>query len=319
MPDFRGFRFATGSFEPARAGVLAEARKAESLGYEVFILPDHLLGGMAPLPGLVMVAENTGLRVGTYVLCNDFRHPVIMAMEAATVDVVSEGRFELGLGAGYVPGEYQMAGIPFDHGAVRFERLAETAQIAKLAFAGEPFSFDGTHYQVRDYAPGPRPVQRPGPPVLLGGGGRRLLTFAAAQADIVSILPAAAPEGGLRATDLPLSSLKKKAALVREAASARPAGPEINILVFDVVITTDRRAAAATYLGELQERLEIFTIDGELTADDLLDSPYLLFGTGEQIAEHLMRVREETGASYIAVFPHLMDAFQPVLTRLRKS
>ena len=302
-----------------RAGLLAEASKAESLGYDVFISPDHLFEQMAPIPALTMVAENIGLRVGTYVACNDFRHPVILAKEAATADVVSDGRFELGLGAGYIPVEYQMAGISFDHGAVRFERLAETVQIAKLAFAGEPFSFDGTHYQVRDYTPYPRPVQRPGPPVLLGGGGRRLLTFAAAHADIVSILPAAAPEGGLRATHLSLSSLNDKAALVRKAAAARSTDLEINILIFDVVITTDRRAAATTYLGELQERLGMFTIDGELTADDLMDSPYLLFGTGEQIAEHLIRVREETGASYITVFPHLMDAFQPVLTRLRKA
>jgi probable F420-dependent oxidoreductase len=319
MPDLRGFRFATGSFEMTRAGVLAEARKAESLGYDVFVMADHLFDQMAPIPGLTMVAENIGLRVGTYVLCNDFRHPVIMAKEAATVDVVSEGRVELGLGAGYVPAEYQMAGISFDRGAVRFERLAETVQIAKLAFAGEPFSFDGAHYQVHDYTPYPRPVQRPRPPVLMGGGGRRLLTLAAAEADIVSILPAAAPEGGLRATHLSLNWLRNKAALVREAAGVRSADPEINLLIFDVVITTNRRAAATTYLGELQERLEIFAIDGELTVDDLLDSPYLLFGTAEQIAEHLMRVREETGASYIGVFPHLMDAFQPVLTRLRKS
>jgi hypothetical protein len=106
---------------------------------------------------------------------------------------------------------------------------------------------------------------------------------------------------------------------VRQTAGARSADLEINILIFDVVITTNRRTAATTYLGELQERLEMCTIDGELTADDLLDSPYLLFGTDEQIAEHLINVREETGASYIAVFPHLMDAFQPVLNRPPKS
>jgi len=280
-------------------------------------MADHLDEMMAHIAGLTMVAEHIGLRVGTYVLCNDFRNPVIMAKEAATVDVLSGGRFELGLGAGYVPAEYQMAGISFDRGGVRFERLTETVQIVKLAFAGEPFSFDGVHYQVRDYVPQPLPVQRPGPPVQLGGGGRRMLTFAAAQADIVSIVPAAAPEGGARATHLSLSSLKKKAALVRATAAARSATPEIDILIWDMETTTDRRAAANTYLGELRERLG-FTIDGEVTVDDLLDSPYLLFGTHEQISEHLERVREETGASRITVFPHLMDAFQPVLTRLRE-
>jgi probable F420-dependent oxidoreductase len=317
MSDHRGFRFATGTWEITRLGVLAQARKAESLGYDVFIMTDHLFGQLAPIPQLMMVAENIGLRVGTYVLCNDFRHPLVMAKEAATVDVLSDGRFELALGAGYVPIEYRMAGIPFRGGATRFGRLTEAVKIASLAFAGEPFSFDGTHYQVRDYTGSPRPVQQPRPPLLLGGGGRRLLTFAAAEVDIVSILPASAPDGGLRASELKLSSLQEKAALVLRAAGSRSEVPEINILIFDAVVGSDRRAAAASYLGGLEERLgPLFTVDGEVTLDDLLDSPYLAFGTPEQIAEHLIRIRENTGASYITVLPHLMDAFAPVLSRL---
>jgi probable F420-dependent oxidoreductase len=317
MPDLRGFRFATASFEMTRAGVLAEAHKAESLGYDVFVMADHLYEQLSPLAGLTMVAENVGIRVGAYVLCNDFRHPVLMAKEAATVDVVTEGRFELGLGAGWVPAEYQMAGIPFESGAVRFERLAETVQIAKLAFAGEQFSFHGTHYQVLDYTPYPQPVQPAGPPVVLGGGGPRLLTFAGTHADIASLVPAAAAEGGLRATHLSLDSLKEKSARMR-AAGTRSADPEINILIFDVVITGDRRAAATSYLHDIEARLEGFVLDGELTVDQLLDSPYLLFGTHEQIAEHLIGVREQTRASYLSVFPHVMDDFAPVLTRLRE-
>lgn len=319
MPGLRGFRFGTASFQPTRSEVLAQARKAESLGYDIFLMADHLFENLGPIPALMMVAEQLSrMRVGTCVLCNDFHHPVVMAKDAATVDELSGGRFELGLGAGYIPVEYQMAGISFDGGAVRFERLAETVQIAKLAFEGETFSFDGTHYQVHDYTPCPRPVQRPRPPLMVGGGGRRLLTFAAAEADIVSVLPASAPDGGLRATQLALSSLKKKAALVRDTAGGRSQDLEINILIFDAVVTTDRRAAATSYLGELEERLG-FTIDGEVTVDDLLDSPYLAFGTDGQIAEHLVRVREETGASYIGVFPHLMEAFGPVVSRLARS
>jgi probable F420-dependent oxidoreductase len=259
------------------------------------------------------------MRVGSYVLCNDFRHPLVMAKEAATVDVVTEGRFELGLGAGWVPAEYRMAGIPFESGAVRFERLAETVQITKLAFMGEQFSFDGTHYQVHDYTPYPPPVQPAGPPVVLGGGGPRLLTFASTHADIVSLLPAAAAEGGLLASHLSLDSLREKSARVRKAAAGtRSADPEINILIFDVVITGDRRAAAASYLHDIEARLDGFVFDGELTVDQLLDSPYLLFGTHEQIGEHLVGVREQTRASYLSVFPHLMDDFAPVLTRLRE-
>jgi len=164
MSDVQAFRFGAESFESTRAGVLADARKAESLGFDVFLTPDHLFDHLAPIATTMMVAEQAeGLRVGTYVLCNDFHHPVIMAKEAATLDVLSEGRFELGLGAGYLPVEYQMAGIAFDPGPVRLQRLTETVQIAKLAFASETFSFDGAHYQVRDYKPCPQPVQRPRP------------------------------------------------------------------------------------------------------------------------------------------------------------
>lgn len=319
MPYLRNFRFATSSFHSTRSEVLTQARRAQALGYDTFVMADHLFEALGPLPALVMVAEQIGgMRVGTCVLCNDFHHPVVMAKDAATIDELSGGRLELGIGAGYVPMEYQMAGISFDSGAVRFERLVETVQITKLAFAGETFSFDGSHYQIHDYTPYPRPAQRPGPPIMVGGGGPRLLSFAAAEADIVSVLPASAPQGGLRATHLPLSSLKEKMALVRKAAGARADDVEINILIFDAVFTADRRAAAASYLDELEDRLG-FTRDGEVTVEDLLDSPYLAFGTDDQIAEHLRRIREETGASYIGVFPHIMEEFGPVLGRLARS
>jgi probable F420-dependent oxidoreductase len=319
MSYLRNFRFGTWSFQSTRSGVLAEARKAESLGYDVFLMADHLVNPLGPVPTLMMVAEQLDrMRIGTGVLCNDFHHPLIMSKDAATLDQLSGGRLELGLGAGYVLAEYQMAGIPFAAGAVRLERLAETVQIAKLAFAGETFSFEGAHYQVHDYAPDPLPVQRPRPPLMIGGGGARLLSLAAAEADIVSVGPASAPQGGLRASQLAMNSLKDKVALVRDAAGARADELEINILIFGGAITADRRAAASTFLSNLEE-LPGFTIDGELTVDDLLDSPYLAFGTAEQIAEHLLRIRQETGASYIGVLPRLMDAFAPVVSRLATS
>jgi alkanesulfonate monooxygenase SsuD/methylene tetrahydromethanopterin reductase-like flavin-dependent oxidoreductase (luciferase family) len=211
-----------------------------------------------------------------------------------------------------------MGGIAFEGGAVRFGRLAEAVQIAKKAFHGETFSYDGVYYQIRDYTPYPLPAQRPRMPLMLGGGGRRLLSFAAEEADVVSVLPAAAPEGGLRASHLSLQSLKDKVALVREAAGARQGELEINILIFDAVVNTNRRAAASAYHAELADKLGFlgFTIDGEVSVDALLDSPYLAFGTDKDIAEHLLRIREETGASYIVVLPHLMDAFAPVIGRL---
>jgi probable F420-dependent oxidoreductase len=317
VAEVRPFRFATASFQTTRSGLLSDANKAQSLGYDVFVTPDHLFQQLAPFAALSMLAERVELRLGTYVLCNDFRHPVVMAKEVATVDVLSGGRLEFGIGGGYVPQEFEMAGIPFDRGGTRFERLTEAVQIAKLAFRGETFSFEGTHYRVRDYTPHPPTSQQPRPPLMLGGGGPRLLKFAAAEADIVSALPASAPGGGLRASQLPLRSLKEKIAVVRSAAGERWKDLEVNTLIFDAVVTTDRRGAASAYLDELTQRLGQFEMDGELTVDDLLDSPYLVFGTADEIAEHLRHVREEAGASYIGVFPHLMDAFEPVLDRLR--
>jgi probable F420-dependent oxidoreductase len=317
MVDVRPFRFGTASFRPTRSEVLGDARMAESQGYDIFLLPDHF-ETLPPIAALTMLAEHIGVRLGTCVLCNDFRHPVVMAKEAATLDMLSEGRFELGLGAGWVPAEYKMVGIPFESGRTRFERLSEAVQIAKLAFPGTTFSFEGKHYQIHDYTPSPPTIQQPRPPLMMGGGGHRLLSFAAVEADIVSIVPASGPGGGLLASQLRLSSLKEKAALVRAAAGARWTDLEINVLIWDAVITRDRRAAATAYQpGEL-ERLG-FVLDVEVTADDLLDSPYFVFGTEDEIAEQLLRVQEEAGASYFVVFPHLMDAFEPILERLRNT
>jgi probable F420-dependent oxidoreductase len=311
----RKFRFATTSSELTREGVLEQARRAESLGYDTFQVADHLHEKLGPFPTLMMIAERTGLRVATCVLCNDFRHPILMAKDAATLDVLSGGRFELGLGAGYQPPEYQMAGITFDGGRQRFDRLAESVRIVKLSFAGQPFSFDGAYYQIRDYTHYPQPIQAP-LPLMLGGGGRRLLSLAAAEADIVSVMPAAAPGGFLRATQLTFRSLANKIAVLREAAAHRWTEIQTNVLIFDVAVTDDRRTAAAAYLTELGKRLGQFTVDGQVTVDDLLDSPYLLFGTVGQITQQLQQVHEMTGVSYFGVFPRCVKAFAPIMEQL---
>jgi len=317
MTEPRRFRFGTYSFQTTHADVLAEAGKAEALGYEIFQMADHMFELLGPIPALMMIADSyPRLRIGTGVLCNEFRHPVVMSKDAATLDVLSGGRLELGLGAGYYLAEFEMTGIAFDRGSVRFERLAETVQITKRAFDGKTFSFEGSHYQVRDYTPYPVPVQRPRPPLMLGGGGRRLLSLAAAEADIVSIVPASLAGGYGRATGFKLQSAKNKVALVRKAAGDRWADLEINILIFGGQVTTDRKGAAAEYASQLTERHSEFVLDGEITADDLLESPYFAFGTEHEITEHLLRIREEIGASYFSVFPHLVESFGPVVGRL---
>jgi probable F420-dependent oxidoreductase len=313
----RPFRFATTSFRTARADIFEDVRKAETLGFGTFAFPDHFDLPLSTIPLLMMVADNfPGLRVGTCVLCNDFHHPLVMARDAATLDVLSDGRFELGLGAGYVTSEYEMAGLAFDPGQVRFERLAEAVQIAKMAFAGKTFSFKGEHYQVHDYTPSPVPVQRPGPPLLLGGGGRRLLSLAATEADIVSVLPASARAGMLRASQLGLDAFSQKVDFVHQAAGDRGANLETQVLVFDGALTTHRRAAAEAFLGQSRERLPQFVFDAEVTVDDLLGSPHFAFGTVEQVTQQLLSLRQETGTTYFAVFPHLMDMFGPVIDRL---
>ncbi len=316
----RPFRFGTTSWSTSLSDVLEEVRKAEGLGFGTFGYPDHFFAPLSTIPLLMMVADNfPGLRVGTCVLCNDFRHPLVMARDAATLDVLSDGRLELGLGAGYVPSEYVMAGLAFDPGRVRFGRLAEAVQIAKMAFAGETFSFKGEHYQVHDWTPSPVPVQRPGPPLLLGGGGRRLLSLAAAEADMVNVLPASAHAGMLRASQIGFQPFKEKVDFVRQAADAREADLEIQVLVFDGALSTDRRAAAEAFLGQSSERLQQFVFDAEVTVDDLLGSPYFAFGTVEEVTERLLSLREETGASYFVVFPHLMDMFGQVIDRLANA
>src|SRR6266849_5623065 len=164
----------------SRAEWADKARKLEDLGYYALTVPDHLADLLAPLPALVSAAAaTTSLRVGTNVLNNDFRHPVLVAREAATVDLLTDGRLQLGLGAGHMQSEYDQAGLRFDAGGIRVERLAEAVTIIKGLLTGAPVTFAGRHYQVTDHQIHPLPVQRPHPPLLIGGNGRRLLTLAA--------------------------------------------------------------------------------------------------------------------------------------------
>jgi probable F420-dependent oxidoreductase len=175
MAEQRAFRFGVVASAPrARQAWAEHARKTEALGYATLLLADHFGDLLAPIPGLVAAADaTTTLRLGTLVLCNDFRHPAVLAQEAATVDLLSDGRLELGLGAGWLRAEYERAGIAYGAGAVRVARLEESVRIVKGLLAGETVTFAGEHYTVTDLPGLPRPVQQPRPPLLVGGGGRR--------------------------------------------------------------------------------------------------------------------------------------------------
>jgi probable F420-dependent oxidoreductase len=272
-------------------------------------VPDHLADLVAPLPALVSAAEaTTRLRVGTHVLNNDLRHPVLVAREAATVDLLTDGRFQLGLGAGHMQSEYDQAGLAFDAAGTRVARLAEAVTIIKGLLKGEPVTFAGRHYRVTSHQSYPLPVQRPHPPVLIGGNGRQLLTLAAQEADIVGLTGFTLRRGGT-APDFAgwkVAGIEERMQLVREAAGDRYNRLELNALVQRVVVTDNRRHAAE----ELTSRWP------QLRPEEILQSPYVLIGTVDQIVEDLQAHRERWGISYYVIFEPYVDTFAPVVARL---
>jgi probable F420-dependent oxidoreductase len=284
------------------------ARRAEALGYSSFLVPDHLVDILPPLVPLVSAAEATErLRVGTFVLNNDLRHPALVARDAAAIDLLSDGRFELGLGAGHMESEYEEIGVRFDPGRVRVERLGESVAIIKKLLAGEEVTFAGMHYALRGHRIHPSPVQKPRPPILIGGNSRPLLTLAAREADIVSFLGFSHKRGGrdfnLRAfTD---AGTEERVAIVREAAGDRFPRLELNAVVQQVVVTASPRRAA-----------EAFARDSPLSVEDILSSPYILIGSRDAIAVAIEAKRERHGFSYWAISEDAMEAFAPVVSRL---
>jgi len=285
-----------------------KARKVEALGYSVLCVPDHLAELLAPLPALAAAAAATKhLRVGTAVLNNDFRHPVVLAREAATLDVLSDGRLELGLGAGHMQSEYEQVGLAFDPGATRVERLEEAVVIVKRLLEGEPVTFGGRHYRVTGHTIHPRPIQRPRPPVFIGGNAPRLLTVAAREADIVGLTGITFRRGGKEpdVSDFRASVVDERVRLVRETAGDRSL--ELNALVQRVIVTDDRRKAA--------EELAVGRW-AQLTPEEILESPYVLVGTEDRIVEDLQARRERWGISYVTTHELFMDAFAPIVARL---
>ena len=305
-----GFRFGViVRRAPSRAAFIDQACRIEDLGYAVLGVPDHLGEVFAPMPALAVAAAATRtLRLATTVLNNDLRHPVLVAREAATLDLLTDGRLELGLGAGYARSEYDQAGLPFDRGRVRVERLAESVTIVKRLLGGEPLSFAGQHYHLENHAIYPPPVQRPHPPILIGGNGGELLALAAREADIVGLTGIAFRNDG-GAPDLSAwraATVDERVRLVREAAGDRHDPLELNALVQRVIVTGDRRAAADTLAREWTG----------LTADEILETPYALLGTVDQMVECLLARRERWGISYVLVHQAHLEACAPVVARL---
>jgi probable F420-dependent oxidoreductase len=304
----RPFRFGVTAPTPAAGTDWVErARRVEHLGYSILVVPDHFRDHLAPVPALTAAAlATTRLRVGSLVFSNDFRHPAVLAKEAATIDVLSGGRFELGLGAGWLRAEYDQTGIAFDAPGTRVERLEEAVTIIKGLLAGERVTFAGRHYTIADLEGRPTPVQRPHPPIAIGGGGRRTLTLAARQASIVGLVPRAKRDGsGLDLADLGDAATREKVEWVRSAARARFDSLEINALIQAVAVGEERTAAA----DQLASRFKV-------GRDVVLETPYVLLGTIDEICATLRQRRERYGISYLTVFERDMEAFAPVVARL---
>jgi probable F420-dependent oxidoreductase len=304
------FRFGVGvGPSRSRAEWAEKARRLEGLGYDTLSVPDHLADFFSPMPALVSAAEaTTTLRVGTNVLNNDFRHPVLVAREAATVDLLTGGRLQLGLGAGHMQSEYDQAGLGFDSGSTRVERLAEAVTVIKGLLGGEQVTFAGRHYRVTAHTIYPLPVQRPHPPIVVSGNGRRLLTLAAREADIVGLSGITFRSGGT-APDLSgwkVSGVDERVRLIREVSGDRYAGLELNILVQRVVVTDHRLQAAEEMAGRWNQ----------LTPDEILESPYVLIGTENQLVEDLQARRARWGMSYFSVFEPYSSVLAPVVARL---
>ncbi len=294
---------------PSKQAWVAKAQKAEALGYSTLLLPDHLINQLAPVAALTIAAEAThSLRVGSLVFGNDFRHPVLLARDVATLDVLSGGRVELGIGAGWRRVEYEQAGIPFDAPRVRVSRLEEAVRLLKGLFADGPVTFSGTYYQLTGLEGFPKPHQRPYPPLLIAGGGKRMLSLAGREATIVCINPMARADGSqFDMQDATAEATAQKIAWLREAADERFDELELANLVFEVVVTDDQ-----TQRSHVRARGASAAIIG----NQLLQGIYVLMGTVDQICEQVKMNRDHFGISYLIVFEKDMESFAPVVARL---
>jgi probable F420-dependent oxidoreductase len=312
------FRFGIVSGVSTRDEWVELARKTEALGYSTLLTGEHpSFGATGPIAAVMAAADaTTTLRVGWNVLANDFRNPVLLAQEAATIDVLSSGRLELGIGTGWLRTDYTAMGIPFEPAGVRVDRLAEAVPLLKRLFGPVAVTHTGAHYRVQDLDLMPKPLQQPHPPILVGGAGRRMLTLAAREADIVSLNKATTAEGTLDLASGTPDAASRQVEWVREAAGDRFGHLELHIQA-GVTVTHDRLSAAKkSAAGLLRFPAEVASNAEAVTAEDVLASPTALIGTVEEIVEGLLERRRRYGVSYITVYDDDMDVFAPVVARL---
>ncbi|WP_157244310.1 TIGR03621 family F420-dependent LLM class oxidoreductase [Nonomuraea typhae] len=295
----RPFRFGAVVRQADSAKAWAEqARRLEGTGFDVMLVPDHLVGErLAPIPALAAAAAaTTRLRLGTMVLANDFRHPAALAKELATLDVLSDGRAEPGIGTGWMAGDYAAAGLPLDPPGVRLERLAEALAVLKGLWGEGSFTHHGAHYRVEGLDLYPKPVQRPRPPLLLAGGGPRLLRLAAREAASVNLTTRVLPDGsGPDPADGGLDAFLAKIALVEDAA---PGPIELGTSILEL---GEAKAAAWSHAD----------------TSGLAATPQVLHGTRHDISDKLRHWRAEHGLTYFVLHHDRdLDAFAPIVEEL---
>jgi probable F420-dependent oxidoreductase len=288
----RPIRFGTGGGRLAdRDRLVAAARRAEDIGYSTFSMADHFGLPFAPLIALQTVADaTTTLRITQTVLAHDFRQPAVLAKELATLDVFSGGRVEIGLGAGWMRSEYEQAGIRFDSAGVRIARLEEFITVLKGLFGDQPYSFSGAYYRISDLDGTPKPMQRPHPPILVGGGGRKLLAVAARQADIIQVMPRIqGPGQPIDAEEFTPATYRDKIDHIKAVAGERFPDIELGTQLLIATVTDDRESTLAE-----------FAAGHGIHRDHLRDSPLVAVGSLHEVCDKLLAVRDEYGISYFA-------------------
>ncbi|MEM7127214.1 MAG: TIGR03621 family F420-dependent LLM class oxidoreductase [Chloroflexota bacterium] len=316
MSKHHPFRFGVinTQMKPCSAWI-EHVRQVENLGYSTLLLRDHFVPDFfgdqyAPIAALATAAAvTTSLRIGTLVIDNDYRHPVMLAKEAATLDVLSGGRLELGLGAGWLRSEYEQAGMTYDRAGVRIDRLEEALCLLKGLFDEEPCTFQGQHYQISNLIGFPTPTQRPHPPILIGAGKQRMLTLAGREANIVGFLTSSVSSGTL--LDSPdermAHAVHEKISWVRNGAENRFDEIELSLCP-TLVLSNNRFEAAERYLHQKGWQ--------SITVEDVLAMPSVLIGSVQEIVADLKLRREMYGFSYYIVDDHEMVDFAPVVADL---